>query len=565
MSVAITEVSPWSSGDAPYGADWFELTNTGAEPVDLAGWKVDDSSNDIASAALLSGVSTLAPGGSAVFFEGSDGDAPAIIAEFLTAWTGSAVAPVGFLIGNYSGSGLGLSTGGDAVNVFDATGTNVASVTFGASSIGVTFDNTAGATGAISSLSVEGVNGAFVAADGHGVGSPANLSVVPVDVLDYNPVGPVRVFDTRVGESPDALRSVAKRQVGGVVVLEVQLTDLVGFVPARGVGAVSLNLTATGSSAAGFITVYACGTRELVSSVNFGAGETVANAVITPLSAAGTVCVFANTPVDVVADVNGWFAAGRAFEAVGPVRVFDTRAGESPEAVRVVPVGRVVGGGVLEVQVTDLAGLVPAVGVGAVSLNVTVSNPAGSGFVTVYSCGAREFVSSVNFVTGQTVPNAVIAPVSAAGTVCFFSTAATDLVVDINGWLQAGSGFTAVSPKRVFDTRTGQSPDAMVDVVEQQVGGARVLEVDVSGLAGVTPAGGVGAVSINVTATGSTEPGFVTVYACGTRELVSSVNFAAGQTVANAVLAPVSGAGTICFFSNTPVDIVADINGWFTR
>ncbi|WP_028059843.1 hypothetical protein [Candidatus Solirubrobacter pratensis] len=30
-SVIVSEVSPWSSGNSPYAADWFELTNTGAQ------------------------------------------------------------------------------------------------------------------------------------------------------------------------------------------------------------------------------------------------------------------------------------------------------------------------------------------------------------------------------------------------------------------------------------------------------------------------------------------------------------------------------------------------------
>jgi hypothetical protein len=122
------------------------------------------------------------------------------------------------------------------------------------------------------------------------------------------------------------------------------------------------------------------------------------------------------------------------FVAVSPVRVFDTRAGESPGAVRLVPKVKVGGGSVLEVKVTDLVGVVPASGVGAVSLNVTVTNPEGAGFVTVYPCGPRALVSSVNYGAGATVANAVIAPVSASGTVCFFSMVPTDLIVDLNGW-----------------------------------------------------------------------------------------------------------------------------------
>jgi hypothetical protein len=72
-------------------------------------------------------------------------------------------------------------------------------------------------------------------------------------------------------------------------------------------------------------------------------------------------------------------------------------------------------------------------------LNVTVDNTEGSGFVTVFPCGARPLVSSVNFIAGQTVANAVIAPVSNTGHVCFFASSATDLIVDVNGWFAAAS------------------------------------------------------------------------------------------------------------------------------
>ena len=78
---------------------------------------------------------------------------------------------------------------------------------------------------------------------------------------DFVSVGPKRVFDTRPGMSPSALRQVAKAPIGGPIELRVQLSNLAGLVPATGVSAVSLNVTATGSTVAGYITVYACGTR----------------------------------------------------------------------------------------------------------------------------------------------------------------------------------------------------------------------------------------------------------------------------------------------------------------
>ncbi len=391
--------------------------------------------------------------------------------------------------------------------------------------------------------------------------NPANPAA-PAAMADFTSVGPKRVFDTRAMQSPHALRVVAKQQVGGGHELNVKMTDLIGFVPATGVGAVSLNVTATGSTADGFITVYGCGTRELVSSVNFTAGGTVANAVIAPVSATGTVCFYANAPTDIVVDVNGWFALGSAFTSIGPKRVLDTRAGNSPDALRAVAKSRIEADSVLEVRLTDLAGYVPADGVGSVSLNVIVTNADAAGFITVYSCGTRAMVSSLNFAAGQTVANAVLAPVSAAGNVCFYSMATTDLIVDINGWLAAGSGFNAIDPARVLDTRPDNSPDALRVVSKVKIGGDNILEVRVADLAGRVPAVGVTAVSLNVTATNPQAAGFIIVYACGLLEEVSSLNFGAGATVANAVIAPVSAAGTICLYSNVLTDVIVDINGW---
>jgi hypothetical protein len=92
----------------------------------------------------------------------------------------------------------------------------------------------------------------------------------------------------------------------------------------------------------------------------------------------------------------------------------------------------------------------------------------------------------------------------------------------------------------------------------------RILRVDIATLGGLVPSTGVSAVSLNVTATNVTEPGFITVYPCGPLPLVSSVNYdPAHLSTANAVLVPVSSAGTVCFFSMAAVDLVVDINGWF--
>ena len=117
---------------------------------------------------------------------------------------------------------------------------------------------------------------------------------------------------------------------------------------------------------------------------------------------------------------------------MSPSRVFDTRPGEG--GLRTVSKVKISGATELRVKLTDLSGLVPSTGVGAVSLNVTVTQPDGAGYVTVYPCGTRPNASSLNYTAGETIPNAVIAPVSAQGEVCFFSTQPTHILADVNGW-----------------------------------------------------------------------------------------------------------------------------------
>lgn len=198
-SIVISEVAPWSSGNSPVGADWFELTNTGASAVNIAGWRMDDSSNAFATSVALNGVSSIGPGESVIFIE--TGDLAGAAAAFRTTWFG-ANPPAGLQIGSYSGSGVGLSTGGDGVNVYDASGAVQASVSFGtspASAPFATFDNAAGVNNAtISLLSAAGVRGAFVAAtDANEIGSPGTVG--PVGKLIISEVAPWSSGNSPVG------------------------------------------------------------------------------------------------------------------------------------------------------------------------------------------------------------------------------------------------------------------------------------------------------------------------------------------------------------------------------
>jgi lysophospholipase L1-like esterase len=117
---------------------------------------------------------------------------------------------------------------------------------------------------------------------------------------------------------------------------------------------------------------------------------------------------------------------------------------------------KLVAGRALRLPVVGVAG-VPSSGVTGVSLNVTVVDPVAAGYLTVYPCGsAAPEASNLNFVAGQTVANAVVAPVDATGEVCVRSSVAAHVLVDLSGWFT--SGLSTRVPERVLDTRNGIGP-----------------------------------------------------------------------------------------------------------
>jgi hypothetical protein len=207
----------------------------------------------------------------------------------------------------------------------------------------------------------------------------------------------------------------------------------------------------------------------------------------------------------------------------------------------------------LMLQIAGESG-VPADAVG-VALNVTVTNPMAAGFLTVYPCGDRPLASNLNYVADQTVPNFVIAALDPDGAVCIDTMTTTDVVVDLAGYIPAGSDVTPLpAPTRFLDTRIGLG-------VPSRVGGLTVTEVPLAGAFGV-PADAQSVV-INATVVDPEAAGFISVFPCDGGGLInggtSTLNFAAGQIVPNLVTTTVGEAGKVCVYSTVGADLVADV------
>ena len=76
---------------------------------------------------------------------------------------------------------------------------------------------------------------------------------------------------------------------------------------------------------------------------------------------------------------------------------------------------------------------------------------------------------------------------------------------------------------------------------------------------------GASAVLVNLTMTGSSTPGYITVDRCSTMvagpQSKSNGNFAPGPDIANSSVVPIDANGDFCIYNEQPVHLLADLQG----
>ncbi|TVT17305.1 S53 family peptidase [Amycolatopsis acidiphila] len=251
-------------------------------------------------------------------------------------------------------------------------------------------------------------------------------------------------------------------------------------------------------------------------------------------------------------------SVGSSFTPVTPARVLDTRSAG--------PIGA---GGTLKLPVTGANG-VPSSGVTAVVLNVTATESTDGGFLTLYPDGQpRPASSNLNFVAGQTIPNLVTIPVGSDGAVDIYNRFGTvQVIADIFGYFTndgTGYRFHTSTPQRLLDTRNGQGVTSG-QATPVGTGGVFALPLtDTAGPGNTGPLAGAAALMLNVTATESTDGGFLTVYPSNVaRPASSNLNYVAGQTIPNAVVTPVNGSAIDFYNRFGTVQIIADLFGYYS-
>lgn len=350
---------------------------------------------------------------------------------------------------------------------------------------------------------------------------------------------PVRALDTRSGSgvpfNPGATRNLSFTAAG---------------VPSDAT-MVAVNITAVSPTATGYLSAYpAGGSTPNVSSVNFTAGTTVANAAFVRLGANGEITILNSAgSTHVLVDVIGYSSpSGARLVNLTPARIKDTRSGLGGTGIAGSDTTQ-------RLQVTG-AGGVPA-GATGVILNVTAVDPTDDAFVTVWPADQpRPTVSNINTVAGRTVPNLVVVRLptsgSATGAINLYNnTGNTHLLVDVLGYFTPAGGngsVTGATPTRVLDTRGARTPLAAQET--------RTVQTGVTGSTSVI---------INVTAVDPTATGYLTVFpGDGNRPDASNVNFYAGRTSPNLVVVRTAEDGTIKVFNSAgTTQLLVDVVGRF--
>jgi hypothetical protein len=573
---------PTAGAGTPYSATLAATSGTAPYTWSVVGTPALPSALTLNSATgAISGTAPAATGTTTVTFEVTDAVGETATKQLaLTVRAGSVTTPSASPTSIIFGTSITYS-----VTVKPATTgvTPTGSVTFSVGATTVCTATLASGSGSCSTATTP-VGADTVTATYGGdatYGTSFGTTSVVVTSGPYQPVTPVRICDTRI-VSPIS----ASNQCTGQRITQDGTMNISAVVPSGAPStatALVLNVTVVNPAAAGFVTIYPKGSSlPLASNVNYVGGEVVPNLVEVGTGASDEVTIFSSAPTDVVVDLEGYTTttalnvAGLYNPLPAPVRICDTRpiGTLSPSNQCNQPGGTggsLAAGQSVDVQVTG-SNTIPN-GATAAVFNVTVANPSGAGFLTVYpEDSPQPNTSNVNYLAGQVVANRVVVPLSTTGPnptlgqIKIFSSQSADVIVDVSGYYTAGGGtgtqFSAEpAPVRICDTRFILP---LNQCTQETIHSGGTVTVAVKGMAGV-PATAT-AVVVNLTAVTPTAPTFLTIYAGPTMPGSSDLNPAPGEVRANMAVATINPmTGKITIFNEAGnTDVIVDVLGWYS-
>ena len=246
------------------------------------------------------------------------------------------------------------------------------------------------------------------------------------------------------------------------------------------------------------------------------------------------------------------------FVPVTPCRVADTRNPNGTFGGPYVPAN-----GIRTLPIPNSACNIPLYSAFAYSLNVTVVPHHGLSYLTAWPTGVSQPPVSLLNSDGRVKAVAAIVPAGTDGSVNFYATDDTELIVDINGYFEpytiSDYWFYPVTPCRIADTRNANSTFGGPGFTATETRAFPVLSSACN-----TPSAAK-AYSLNFTAVPENQGiGYLSTWPTGqSQPVVSTLNDPTVTVVANAAIVPVGASGGINVYSSDITHLVVDTNGYF--
>jgi hypothetical protein len=247
----------------------------------------------------------------------------------------------------------------------------------------------------------------------------------------------------------------------------------VGGVPATGVTAVLVDVTAITTTTGMYLTVFPEGTTRpaALSTVNASANQIISNTAVVNVPASGKLSIYNNGGgVHMVVDVQGYYTrtatSGGGFVPVTPTRLVDTRSGLGGGGTTTIP-----SGGSRSFPLTG--GVIPA-GASAASVDLIVTGAAAQGWIGTFATGGTSR-SVMDYVPGTT-SHGVAVRLGADGRATFTNNSGSPvhLVMTATGYFTGspatGAGLRTMAARRVLDTRSGSGAIAANGTVDVATG-----------------------------------------------------------------------------------------------
>jgi hypothetical protein len=209
---------------------------------------------------------------------------------------------------------------------------------------------------------------------------------------------------------------------------------------------------------------------------------------------------------------------------------------------------------------------VPARGVAAVAVTLTVLSPTGSGSLVAWARGTRRPATvNVGFTRNSAAADLAVVPVSRTGWIDLYndSRGTVQVVADVTGYYTAGSAgqpgsYRPVRASRVVDTRTGRLANG-----KGRLHAGRSISPRIAGHAGVPTS--AGAVVVTISVMSPTRTGQLLAYPWrGARPSDAAVQFAARTSLTSTLaVVPLNGGRiTLTNASRGSLYVAVDVSGY---